>query len=981
MPAAFPLQIARYREIAAGVAALLSERRAESGERRGDPLAPWSCDVIVASGGVADAIARELGPTAGLQLQTLDELARRLVRARVATEGERRLAMRTAARSIDDPLMSTRGIAAMLERSYRDMRDSGITLGTVKLRRQVVSRAWREYERLIASIGAIDPADVFSLAARDVTGVKPQIVAGFYDMTGAQWGLVEALAAAGKIEAFFVPTEERFAQGLIGKVREWAVDGGRCADAENAVPASGHRAPGTGHRAWQIREYERRDVEIRATCAAIAKRIASGVPAREIGIVTRALDEYDVHLFRRYATFPLSRAESTPLLAHRLGRAIASLLRIRERGFPRGEVLELLRDGIRFETRIEIDRADQETRTKRIAGGTSEELRTSRRRTTPVIDDYVALVAEVEGLAPRGVKRGIEWNAWLTNIASRFRIEAPVDLDAAERIDAIADLFRRVDPMRTTFDAAAVLDALENESIEGNAEPNGVWLGDVMKFRGRTFSHLFAVRMQDDSFPQRRTEDPLLPDSERRTLGIREIGDGRDEERLLFQLLFDGTTSSITFSYSSSDGFGKVLRVSQLVKNFVIEQVPDQKTSLLKNFTFRDGNGLSVVGCQLSTGDDRSVSGSQLSAADNRQPTTDNQSPTDNLRQPATGNRQLQLIARSATNREFDGFIADPALLAQFAKALDRVSPTQLEDFGECPQKFLFKHLLGVVDIDDPERELQIHHREKGSIDHRILESFYRSLTEGDYEAAENALPHIAPALLARLDRAIDDEFDRVGTEAPPFNQNIREIERRATKRILRDFVARDLTDIFETGLRPKYFEYSFANDERLAAQRSPLTVSRGRIDRIDSDGTHLRIVDYKSGKALRHADLGEKIDRGVRLQLAVYANAIAEAFGADPLNVTGVIRPLVAGDKRPNSFSFLLGDRQLGLLETLEIFRHAIAHGRFPAFPNEKDNDFNSCKYCPVNHSCRTKHDAEEKYAVAQLRDPRTLLQQLERS
>ena len=43
-------------------------------------------------------------------------------------------------------------------------------------------------------------------AARDVTGVKPQIIAGFYDMTGAQWGLVEALAKSGLIEAFFVPT-------------------------------------------------------------------------------------------------------------------------------------------------------------------------------------------------------------------------------------------------------------------------------------------------------------------------------------------------------------------------------------------------------------------------------------------------------------------------------------------------------------------------------------------------------------------------------------------------------------------------------------------------------------------------------------------------------------------------------------------------------------------------------------------------------
>ena len=94
-----------------------------------------------------------------------------------------------------------------------------------------------------------------------------------------------------------------------------------------------------------------------------------------------------------------------------------------------------------------------------------------------------------------------------------------------------------------------------------------------MKFRGRTFRHLFAVRMQDDTFPQRRTEDPLLPDAERRQIGIREIGDGRDEERILFQLLFDGT-DQITFTFSSSDGFGKVLRPSQLVKNFVIEQRP-----------------------------------------------------------------------------------------------------------------------------------------------------------------------------------------------------------------------------------------------------------------------------------------------------------------------------------------------------------------------------------------------------------------------
>jgi hypothetical protein len=913
MPPAFSLQFARYRDIAARVAGLCAESRAQ----RADPLSPWPVEVIVASGGVAEAIAREVGDSAGLQLQTLEELARRIVRRRVASDGERRLAMRTAVRKVDDPLMSTRGIAAMLERSYRDMRDSSVHLPDVRLRRASVARAFAEYQKLIAALGAIDPADLLEFAARDVSGMKPQIVAGFYDMTGAQWGLVEALGRAGKLAGVFVPSDEPFAQALVGKVA--GLPGCQVAEVRDRQPGN----PAT----WQLKEYERRDVEIREVCRSIERLIADGVAPREIGIAARALDEYDLHLFHRHATFPLSRAEETPLLAHRIGRTVASLLRIRERGFPRGEVLELVRDGVRFETRVNVDAIDRETRAKRVAGGTSSELKAARRKTTPEIDGYIALVAEVEAIAPEGSKRGSEWSAWLTNVASRFRIEAEVDLAALERVETIADLFRRADAMRTTFEAAAVLDAIENESIENAGARNAVWVGDVMKFRGRTFRHLFAVRMQDDSFPQRRTEDPLLPDSERRLQGIREIGDGRDEERILFQLLFDGT-DDITFTFSSSDGFGKVLRPSQLVKNFVIEQRPGEKAALLKNFSFR------VAGL-----------------------------PGDGVAARRPGNqatRQLQLLARSATNGPFDGFLTHPALLERFASA--RPSPTALEDFGECPQKFLMKHLLGAFDVDDPERELQIHHREKGSIDHRILETFYRSLSDGDYVKAGESLPQVPFELIARLDRAIDAEFDRFENDAPAFNLNIRAIERRATKRILRDFIARDLTDILDTNFRPQQFEYKF---------------ERGRIDRIDSDGARIRVIDYKSGKALRHVNLGEKIDRGVRLQLAVYANAIAEAFGTDPANVVGAIKPLANGEAKPASFAFSLGEKRAVLQETLAIFMRAIASGRFPAFPNEKD--FNSCKYCPVNHSCRTKHDAEEKYAVSQLRDPRTLLQLLE--
>jgi RecB family exonuclease len=157
-----------------------------------------------------------------------------------------------------------------------------------------------------------------------------------------------------------------------------------------------------------------------------------------------------------------------------------------------------------------------------------------------------------------------------------------------------------------------------------------------------------------------------------------------------------------------------------------------------------------------------------------------------------------------------------------------------------------------------------------------------------------------------------------------------------------------------------------------ITAHDVPMTIE-GRVDRIDVAADRLRVIDYKSGKALRHQDLAKKIDRGVRMQLALYAMAVAEFFGRDIESVSGAIKPLRGG--KGAKFSFELAAHADRLRETLDIFAASIVAGEFPAFPNENDEQFNSCKYCPVNHSCRTKHDDAEKYAVTRYVDPRTLL------
>jgi hypothetical protein len=577
------LHLARYRDIAAEVAERL--------------IAGGAAEVLVASGGVANAIADELlrrNPNgfAGLRIDTIETFARRVVNSigefpRVAGDDERRLAMRTAVRAIDDPMMESRGIAAMIDRSWRDVRDGGLTLNEFEsrarnarlrngARTKLLVRAWREYERLIAQVDAIDPADLLRRAAAIIesgrVSIAPQIVAGFYDMTGAQRRVIESLRTIDKLEAVYVPAAEgeeyRFAKRFVTSFGEQAAN------------------PAAQKTQWEVAQYDTRTIELRETCRAAGALLKSGIDGRDIGIVARTLDPYDIALLNRFAAsegFAISTTDDTPLVAHRLGRALATLLRLRENGFPRGDVIELVRGGFVSKRALNIDDIDMATRRYGIAGGTSDELKAISRNAA--VDAYVAVLAEIEPLAPDATLSAPETADFLTNTLTKFAIETDLDLDAAEKIDTIAATFRRAIPWNVRFDATTIIDALQNEAIR-HPTPDSrhpIFVSDLMRFRGRSFAHLFAVRMQDDVFPQRRLDDPLLPDYDRQRLDVREIGDGRDEERMLFQLLLDGA-ETVHFSFAGGDGFGKTLRPSPLLKSFVIAQQPERKTELLKNF-------------------------------------------------------------------------------------------------------------------------------------------------------------------------------------------------------------------------------------------------------------------------------------------------------------------------------------------------------------------------------------------------------------
>jgi ATP-dependent helicase/nuclease subunit B len=988
MPRLVPAYSGTYRDITSALARRILRERA--GEADLLELLRSPVEILIPSRGVAEGIVAAMAAAfpqgvAGIRLQTIDTLALRILNSShrypcVAGEADRRLAMFTAASQIRDPRLNTPGIAVMLERSYRDIRDSGVTLSMFRRNRQhfmdparsaELADCWRRYESLLGRAGSIDPADLLHQAVELLgpdTAVGAQIVFGFYDMTGLQEIFLQALQRAGKIDSLYLPVQ--LAAGAPAPpysfARRYLQQVEKIASSPQPTGAAPRLAP------WSVRRHATAADEARETCRAVRALIDRGADPRRIGMVARTIGPTLEASLERWAAefgFTLSRSPGRALASHPFGRALRLLLQVRELRFPRAAIIEIASAPLRRDFwgfSFQAERLDSATRQAEIAGGASSWVKTSlarietdHRYQLEQVTNYIRILDRIERVTePLATeRRGGRWAETIETFCDAFVLETEEDLQALESMRELAAVCRRAEA--ASFDARAVLHLLENaDQLRQRAhEPKTVWFGDVMKARGRTFDHLFVLDLCDTSFPQMRAEDPLVSNAERRVSGVREIGDGRDEERLLFQLLLDAAADGIHFSYPATDGIRRVFNASPFLKEVVRCEEPDDS---LRQLSIRN---FSQYLARKNVAAESEAPRSRTEAKVERFRREDWNSPSRLL-------RKLELTRQSGTRSTYDGYIdmAGP-LQSILDQKLELISPTQLEYYGQCPQRFLFSTLLGVGEIEDPDYELQISLRKKGGLDHKIMESFYRSLTENDYRSFEISAGALPQPLQRRLDVTIAEEFRRHDADFPAPNQMIREIEQKLTRKFLSDFVRDDLRDLAASGFRPIHFEYQFGkgrgdtqpDHEAVPLGFGPRTLRlRGKMDRVDrnpSSGSY-RVVDYKSGKGHRYKDVSRQIADGRALQLGFYALAACVIFGVGPDRMQAAIKPLRRGEA-DERFSVALADIYEPLIETLRQLGDSLAAGEFPAFPGKH------CDYCAVRNWCRSRHDPAEKHAL----------------
>lgn len=311
------------------------------------------------------------------------------------------------------------------------------------------------------------------------------------------------------------------------------------------------------------------------------------------------------------------------------------------------------------------------------------------------------------------------------------------------------------------------------------------------------------------------------------------------------------------------------------------------------------------------------------------------------------------------------------AVLDTLAKLNERseryrgISPSALNSYIECRLQFYFKYVARVREPDEVEEELDA--RVLGIFLHDVMEKFYKELAErkGSKAVEKNDFENAD----ARLDALIDEVFVRNYKLDPG-----KPVEYGGQRLVVREIVKRFATRIIKMDEAYAPFTIEALEDGDItysvAIDRPPYkTILGGTIDRVDSKGDLLRIIDYKTGKdELKFDSIDSLFAReGKRNKAAfqtllyalMYVNSrsLSGRTRADQRVVPGLINRMNLFD---DDFQFGLQIGRQHVHDVSEIFpefreklKGLLEEIYDPAVPFDQTTSVEPCKYCAYSSIC----------------------------
>jgi len=727
---------------------------------------------------------------------------------------------------------------------------------------------------------------------------RPVFAYGFEDLTGAEWALVEALAARGDLTVSlpYEPGRDAFAS-----LARTAEDLSALAGSIEELPAGEEaREPVLAHLERSLfgqpapapsLDGSLRFLEgagLRGTLELVAEEVLEllrrGTPAEQVAIVCPSLDRWRAALDTAFATYgvPYALEGRLRLGLTPFGQALLGLLRYAWLDGERRELFAFLRSPYSGLPRRHADFLEGRLRGRGVSAPGRIEEEIQKLRAQPLPQLAALRTAEDPVAALREAARALV-EAAHTLQAPPTAEGAQLDLRAQSQVTALADELDEWRRLGGEVSREEIVALLEHETVRlaGTGEAGRVAVLDLLRARTRRFEVVFVLGLEEGRLPRRTTGSPFL-DEERKAELEESSRAGRllrtdpvSRDRYLFYTACTRPTRRLHLVREAATDDGAPREPSPFWDEtrglFDAEEV--------ERWTSR--RPLAALTWPLESAPserERLRALASLAAAE-----------PEPARALARANGWDRRLERALGAFERPTGLTDPAVLEEL-RAKTSFSVTDLERFADCSSIWLFERLVSPRTID-----AQVDALLRGSVAHQTLQAFFKGLPKRT--GADRVQPDTLDQALELLRECLAEAIKtHVRADLP-------QLERRE----LEVGLARDLEQLVRaesespSPLLPHRFEVSFGSERSAPELQRGLDLGgfsvSGKIDRIDRDpfGARGLVVDYKSGKTAHSA---RKIDTELHLQIPLYMLVLRDLVGIEPLG--GIYRALAgAGQAR----------------------------------------------------------------------------------
>jgi ATP-dependent helicase/nuclease subunit B len=728
---------------------------------------------------------------------------------------------------------------------------------------------------------------------------EPVFAYGFEDLTGAEWALLEALAARTEVTVSLPYEPGRPAFAALRRTAE-DLAGLASSAVEELPPNYGAIAPPPlAHLERKLFADEPGDAPPldgvirffegagnRGTLELVAEEILTlargGTAPEAIGLVVPGYDRIRGVLETVLGSYGIPyavdgelRLTQTPLV-----HALAALLRFAWGGGTRNDLFRFLRSPFSGLERRSVDFVEGRLRGRAVQAPERVVEEAERLRDGAALPALAELraaedpVEAVQELAERMLRHAYGLERPPADAASRLDLRA---YEALRRLLVELGGWRELSGELSRED---VLAAVERAPLPRRAgdDAGRVAVVDLLRARTRRFDAVFVLGLEEGSLPRRDAGSPFLDDETKRGLderGARLIRPDRVErDRYLFYTACTRASQRLYLVREAADDDGSPREPSPFWDEVGAVFDAEDVTRWTRR---RPLSALTWPVEEAPTERERLRALAELAARD--------RTDAEAIARANGWERRLERALGAFTRPTR---LTHPLVLDQLGSRTS-FGVTELERFADCSSAWFVERFIDPKTIDaEPDA------KQRGSVAHQALYRFFSRIpAELGVEKLE---PQHAEAANGLMRRCLDDALAGVRMDLTEMQE--RELDQ-TLWRDLAAFVEEECES--PSPLVPRRFEVSFGS-ERAAPELQRglelgdgLTLS-GKIDRIDVDpfGARGVVQDYKSGKSAHSA---RQIESELRLQIPLYMLVLRDLVGLEPLG--GLYRPL-AGARKP---------------------------------------------------------------------------------